>query len=73
MRNTTQAAKEAGISRATLQVWIRAGRIKAPAVKLVDGKAIRVWSDADLARLRKVKDSIYCKGRGRKLGGRNRR
>jgi predicted site-specific integrase-resolvase len=66
MRNTKQAATEAGISRATLQEWIRAGRVKAPKLRLQDGKAIRVWSNADMARLRTVKAAIYRKGRGRK-------
>ena len=65
---TEQAARAAGISRATLQFWIAEGKLKAPDVQLVDGKAVRLWGSADLARLKAVKTEIYRKGRGRKPG-----
>jgi hypothetical protein len=55
-----------GVSRATLQVWIKDEKFRAPKTRLVDGKAIRLWTSADLNRLRDVKDEIYRKGRGRK-------
>ncbi len=63
---TGQAAKAAGISRATLQVWIAAGTIRAPRTQLVAGKAVRLWNGADVERLRDVKTKVYRKGRGRK-------
>src|SRR6266571_2234804 len=52
---TRIAAKAAGISRATLQVWIANGTVRAPKLRIVDGVAVRVWSNVDLARLRAVK------------------
>jgi len=70
---TEEAARAAGISRATLQAWIAAGKIKAPDVQLVAGKAVRLWNAGDLARLDAVKAQIYRKGRGRKAKRRGKR
>jgi excisionase family DNA binding protein len=66
--NTQQAAKAVGISVMTLHRWVVAKRLKAPKLRIRNGRAVRLWSQADLARLRKVKQEIYCKGRGRKKG-----
>jgi len=64
--NTQQAAKAAGISMMTLHRWIVAGKVKAPKLRIRNGRAVRLWGQADLDRLRKLKQQIYCKGRGRK-------
>jgi predicted site-specific integrase-resolvase len=64
--NTTDAAARAGIARHTLQRWIREGQIKAPKAILRNGRAVRLWSDADIKRLENVKAATYRKGRGRK-------
>jgi hypothetical protein len=66
--NTHQAAKAAGISVMTLHRWIVAKRLNAPALRIRNGRAVRLWSKADLDRLRALKQEIYCKGRGRKKG-----
>jgi DNA-binding transcriptional MerR regulator len=64
---TTGATAEAvGISRATLQAWIANGTVRAPKAQIIDGVAVRIWTDADLQRLRGVKAKVYRKGRGRK-------
>ncbi len=63
---TGQAARAVKISRATLQFWISSGKIAAPAVQLVEGRAVRLWKAADIEELRTVKAMIYRKGRGRK-------
>ena len=52
----------------TLHRWIAAGRVKAPKLRIRNGRAVRLWSRADIAGLRKLKQAIYCKGRGRKKG-----
>jgi predicted site-specific integrase-resolvase len=65
---TVQVAKAAGITRATLQAWIAAGKIKAPPVKLKDNIAIRLWTQAQVEQVTKFKAANYCKGRGRKKG-----
>jgi len=64
--NTQQAARAVGISIMTLHRWIVAAKVKAPKLRIRNGRAVRLWSTADLAGLRKLKAQIYCKGRGRK-------
>ena len=63
---TTEAARKAGLNRVTLQEWIRVGRVKAPRLVLRNGRAVRLWSQADIEKLRDVKTRTYRRGRGRK-------
>jgi excisionase family DNA binding protein len=63
---TTEAAKAVGIARHTLQGWISSGRVKAPKAIIRNGRAVRLWSGADVKRLAQIKASTYRKGRGRK-------
>jgi excisionase family DNA binding protein len=53
--NTKQAAKEVGITRATLQEWIRRGTVQAPKLQVRDGRAVRLWTISDVAKLKSVK------------------
>lgn len=62
---TAEAARAARISRATLQAWIATGKISAPDVQLVAGKAVRLWQQKDIAKLRAVRAEIYYQKRGR--------
>jgi predicted site-specific integrase-resolvase len=62
------AAKAAGISLMTLQRWIADGDIRAPKLQIVNGRATRFWDVEDLERLKKLKQEIYRRGRGRKKG-----
>ena len=64
--NTRHAAKAAGIAVMTLHRWVVAKRLKAPKLRIRNGRAVRLWGKADMARLLKLKQQIYCKGRGRK-------
>ena len=66
--NTQQAAKASGLSQMTLHRWVVAKKLKAPKLQIRNGRAVRLWSKADLARLSRLKQEIYCKGRGRKKG-----
>ena len=66
--NTQQAAKAAGIAVMTLHRWVVAKRLKAPKLRIRNGRAVRLWSNADMARLLNLKQEIYCKGRGGKKG-----
>jgi excisionase family DNA binding protein len=63
---TQEAAKTVGISRATLQAWIAAGKVRAPKVQIIHGVAARIWKEPDLKRLSAAKVKLYRKGRGRK-------
>ena len=65
---TRYAAKEVGISLMTLQRWIANGDIQAPRLQIMNGRATRIWEADDLERLRRLKEKIYCRGRGRKKG-----
>lgn len=62
---TEQAAAKVGITRATLQAWIRAKKVKPPKPSLVGARSKRLWNESDLARLRKAKERHYWKGQGR--------
>lgn len=64
--STAKAARAVGIHRVTLQEWIRLGKVKPPKPVLRDGRGVRLWSAVDIARLRKIKNQIYQRGRGRK-------
>lgn len=63
---TAEAANAVGITRLTLQRWIASGKIKAPRPSFRGAVGLRLWTERDVARLRKAKEEIYRKGRGRK-------
>jgi excisionase family DNA binding protein len=63
---TGEAAKAVGIGRVTLQRWIRARKVQAPKPRLRNSIGVRLWSSADIANLRRVKEKVFRKGRGRK-------
>ena len=62
---TKEAAAKVGITRATLQAWIKDKKIKPPKPTLEGARAKRVWMKSDLARLRATKDKNYWRGQGR--------
>jgi hypothetical protein len=62
---TREAAVEVGITRATLQAWIKGKKIKPPKPTLEGARATRVWTELDVIRLRATKKKIYWKGQGR--------
>ena len=61
---TIEAAKAVQIGLRTLDHWIRTGRVKAPELTIRRGRAVRLWTAADLKRLQEVKDRTFGKGRG---------
>jgi excisionase family DNA binding protein len=58
---TREAAEAVGITRATLQAWIAAGKLKAPRVQKLGKAVARLWTSADVSRLRSRKAEIYGK------------
>jgi DNA-binding transcriptional MerR regulator len=56
---TGEVAAKAGITRATLQDWIRKGKFDAPKLTKVGNVTVRLWTDSDVARLKAVKKAIY--------------
>jgi excisionase family DNA binding protein len=55
---TGEAAREAGVSRQTLQTWMAEGKIKAPGII----GSTRIWSELEVAELRLIEH----RGKGRK-------
>ena len=56
--STAQVAKMTKIPRATLQFWIATRKIAAPRIKLVKGKAMRLWSPAQIEKARELKGTL---------------
>lgn len=55
---TVEVAKAAGVPRATLQYWIKTGKITAPRVRLRGNRAVRLWTDAQRKRIRTLSGSF---------------
>jgi predicted site-specific integrase-resolvase len=54
--NTQKAAAKIGVSFRTLNHWLALGKIKpSKAITMPGGRTLWFWSDADVARGRKVK------------------
>ena len=63
---TKEAAEAVGINRVTLQRWIARRKVKVPKPKLRNGVGVRLWTEADVARLRRDKKKAYGAGQGRR-------
>jgi hypothetical protein len=70
---TAQATKLAGINRMTLQEWIRLKKIHPPKLQRIAGPAFRLWTTADVDRLKKFAAANKYKPSVRKKQGRNKR
>ena len=68
---TKEAAKVVGITRVTLQGWIKRGKFRAPKTQLRNGHAVRLWTESDVVRLQALKKKIYNKVGGRPKGSKN--
>ena len=64
--STSGAAKKVGVHHITLQRWVSSGKIQAPRKTRIGGVVVRLWADADLARVRKYIEANYRRGRGRR-------
>jgi DNA-binding transcriptional MerR regulator len=53
--STLQVAREIGVHRATLLRWLQAGKIPEPRHIRAAGQDIRVWSQHDVERARRLK------------------
>ena len=62
-------ASVVGIGRATLERWLREGRIPTPEKIRIGKRKFRLWTDQDLAAIRKYKVSSYNKKPRRKKAG----
>jgi transposase len=58
--STLQAAKKAGVHRATLIRWIQAGKVTASKEMLMPGgNTLRWWTDSDIEKLKAHKAEHY--------------
>jgi excisionase family DNA binding protein len=64
--STGEAAAQVRITRATLQEWIKNGKIEAPKVVKVGNVSVRLWTASDIDRLKAVRQKIYQKKRPKK-------
>ncbi len=55
---TVEVSKVTRIPRATLQHWIATRKISAPRVRLVEGRAVRLWNQAQVEAARKLKGTL---------------
>jgi DNA-binding transcriptional MerR regulator len=56
--STRQAATKLGISLSTLNKFIGLGQIPEPPVTQVAGMRVRLWTDADIERVRQILPKI---------------
>jgi DNA-binding transcriptional MerR regulator len=63
---TGEAAEQVGITRATLQDWIKKGKFAAPKLTQLANITVRLWTSSDIARLKAKKKDIYQDKRPRK-------
>lgn len=56
---TQEAADAVGITRATLQDWIKKRKFAAPKLQKLGKVGVRLWAASDVARLKKTKSEIY--------------
>ena len=56
--STVEVAKAVKVPRATLQYWIKEGKIAAPRTRLRNGVAVRLWTSGDVEKARKLKGTL---------------
>jgi DNA-binding transcriptional MerR regulator len=55
---TPEAAKLVGISRQTLQAWVKSESFEPPQLIEVGNVAVRLWTDADIKRAKQFKGTL---------------
>ena len=70
---TVEVAKAARVPRATLQHWVKTGKIAAPPVRLLGNRAVRLWTDAQKKRIRKLSGTFTSGPKKKARGSRGRK
>jgi excisionase family DNA binding protein len=60
---TREVAEAAGVTRATLQEWIKTKQIQAPELP-APGLGVRLWTEEQVQQVKAYKELVYRKGRG---------
>lgn len=63
---TKEAADAVGITRATLQDWIKKKKFAAPKLQRLGNVGVRLWMESDVTRLKAKKLEIYQEKRREK-------
>jgi excisionase family DNA binding protein len=58
IHTTAEAAAAIGVSRQTLYSWIEGGKVSAPKLIVTGKKSIRLWTKADIERVRRFKGTL---------------
>ena len=56
--STVEVADALSVPRATLQYWIKEGKLSAPRTRLRNGVAVRLWAAADVEKARKLRGTL---------------
>lgn len=56
--STREAAKKLGLHIVTLQTYIAAGKVPVPPLLNIGGGKLRIWTDEDIERVRKLLPKI---------------
>ena len=65
--STSEVARKLKVHQITLQRWISQRKIRAPRKVKVGKIVVRLWTQADLARVKRYKEKNFRRGRGRKV------
>lgn len=63
---TREAASEIGVSRQTLQSWIAGGKVPVPKAIEMGHVTVRLWTKADIQKVRKFKGTLKPGPRAKK-------
>jgi predicted DNA-binding transcriptional regulator AlpA len=58
IHTTAEAAAAIGVSRQTLYSWIDGGKVIAPKLIVTGQKSIRLWTKADIERVKRFKGTL---------------
>jgi excisionase family DNA binding protein len=64
---TDKAAQAMGISRQTLQSWIKEGKITVPKPTLDGARSKRLWTESDIDRGKKFKGTLKPGPKAKKI------
>ena len=70
---TVEVAKAAGVPRATLQHWVKTGKISAPPIQLRHNRAVRLWTDAQKKEIQKLRSTFLSGPKKTARGGGHRK
>lgn len=65
-KSTREIAADVGVTKMTIERWLRDGKISRPKTIEFGGRKFRLWTRADVEKIKKYKRLHLYEGRGRK-------